>query len=266
MDGGRQAIRLQSCLATAAGNPMTLFSRKPLQCASGGWRRALLSLALPLAGCSAMVHENHHFAAYRDNVDGVREPAQFYRVTVDGSTWFSNTRYLTGYFDERAVSLFFNEIKAPANQKLFDDAMVLPGAAPGTKLTPLAPSPENGAFVMIMSTNADAVASTIGSFAESQVVADAITRMVSRDRVVAKGQSDARLTVQKAEATALVSQLDAQTKAAREANTGTQAAASYQRALTTLARSLGYTGADFDKLDDARNWFALEASRTAGTP
>ena len=229
-------------------------------------RNTWMLASIAAAGCSATVHENHYFAAYRDNVDGVREPVQFYRLTVDGNTQFSNTRYLSGYFDERAVSLFFNEIKAPANQKLFDDTMVLPGAAPGTKLTPLTPSPENGAFVMIMSTNADAVASTIGSFAESQVVADALTRMLSRDRILAKGQSDARLSVQKAEGTALVGQLEAQTNAARVAGTGKLAADNYLRALTTLARSLGYNGADFDKAEDARNWFVLDASRAGSTP
>ena len=219
-----------------------------------------------LTGCAAKIQEQHYFAAYRENVDGVREPVQFYRLAVDGSAQMSNTRYLTGYFDERAISLFFNEIKAPANQKVFDDAMVLPGAPPGTKLTPLTPSPENGALVMIMSTNADAVASTIGSFAESQVVADSITRMLNRDRVLAKAQSDARLTVQKAEGTALVSQLDAQAKAARTAGSGTDAAANYLRALTTLARGLGYNGEDFAKLDDARTWFALDASRAGVSP
>lgn len=228
-------------------------------------RCAAVCLMGALAGCSTTVKENHFFAAYRDAADGSREPVQFYRLTVDGNTQFSNTRYVTGYFDERAVSLFFNEIKAPANQKLFDENMVLPGAAAGTKLTPLTPSPENGAFVLIMSTNADAVASTIGSFAESQAVADAITRMVNRDKILAKGQSDARLTVNKAEATALVNQLDAQIQAAHNADKGSQAAASYLRALTTLARHLGYNGADFASVETARDWFTLDASRSGGT-
>jgi hypothetical protein len=220
-------------------------------------------LMLALAGCGATVNERHYFAAFRDNADGVREPVQFYRLTVDGNTKFSNTRYLAGYYDERAVSLFFNEIKAPPNQKLFDDTVPLPGAAAGTKLTPLTPTAENGAFVMIMSTNADAVASTIGSFAESQVVADALTRMLSRDRIVAKGQSDAKLVVNKAQAKALVGQLQAATRAAAAASSGTDAAAAYLRGLTALARGLRYEGADFKDVDEARTWFGLEAARSA---
>ena len=104
------------------------------------------------------------------------------------------------YFDERAIALFFNELKSTPERKLFDESVRLPGAAAGTSFEPLSPTEANGAFVLIMSTNADAIASTIGSFAESQVVADALTRIVNRDRVLAKAQSDAQLDVRKAEA------------------------------------------------------------------
>ena len=227
---------------------------------------AALAATLAVAGCSTVVQENHYFAAFKDNGSGGRDAVQFYRVSVDGNSQFANTRYLTGYFDERAVSLFFNELKSPTNQKLFDDAMVLPGAPAGTKFTPLSPSAENGAFVLIMSTNADAIASTIGSFAESQVVADALTRLLNRDRFLAKSQSDAHLSVDKAKATALLAQLTAHTQAATTATTSELAAASYRRALTVLAQPLGYRGPEFDTLAKARDWFALDAARTAVTP
>lgn len=223
---------------------------------------AVLALAAVSAGCSTTIAENHYFAAFKDKGDGDREPVQFYRLTVDGASHFANTRYLTGYFDERAVSLFFNELKSPTNQKLFDDAnLTLPGTN-GTKITPLSPTADNGAFVLIMSTNADAIANTIGSFAESQVVADSLTRLLNKDRFVAKTQSDAKVSVSKAEATALVSLMTAHTQAATNAGTGELAATSYRRALTALAQALGYKGAEFSSLEKARDWFALET--TAG--
>lgn len=230
-------------------------------------RRAALSLAgaaAALGGCSTTVSENHFFAAFVDRPGGEREPVQFYRLSVDGNSQFANTRYLTGYFDERAVSLFFNELRSPTNQKLFDDNMVLPGSS-GSKITPLSPSAENGAFVLIMSTNADAIANTIGSFAESQVVADSLTRLLNRDRFLAKTQSDAKLSINKAEATSLVAQLTVHTQAATTAQSSELAAASYRRALTALAQSLGYSGPEFSSLEKAREWFALEAAKpTAG--
>jgi len=223
---------------------------------------ASMSLTAVLAGCSTTVSENHYFAAFKERPGAEREAVQFYRLAVDGNSQFANTRYLTGYFDERAVSLFFNELKSPANQKLFDDAMTLPGSG-GTKITPLSPTADNGAFVLIMSTNADAIANTIGSFAESQVVADSLTRLLNRDRFLAKIQSDAKLSINKAEATSLVAQLTAHTEAATKAESSELAAASYRRALTALAQSLGYTGPEFSTLASARDWFALEASTTA---
>jgi hypothetical protein len=224
-----------------------------------------MAWAIALTGCSTAVSENHYFAAFRDKHGDDREAVQFYRLSVDGNSQFANTRYLTGYFDERAVSLFFNELKSPSNQKLFDEAMTLPGSG-GTKITPLSPAADNGAFVLIMSTNADAIANTIGSFAESQVVADSLTRLLNRDRFLAKTQSDAKLSINKAEATSLVAQLSAHTQAATAAATSELAAASYRRALTAMAQSLGYSGPEFSSLEKARDWFALEAfSATATT-
>lgn len=226
------------------------------------WLGAFVVVATLLAGCAAGVKEKHFFASFKEIAPGVREPVQFYRLSVQGSANFSNARYLSGFFDERAVSLFFNELKSPANSKLFDDTVKLPGAPDGTKLEALSPTPDNGAFVMILSTNADSIANAIGSFAESQVVSDAFTRMLNKDRFLAKAQSDASLSVQKAEAGALIARLDAETAAARTARTGTQATVSYIRALSALAQSLGYTGPEFAGLPAAQEWFALENARS----
>ena len=118
---------------------------------------------------------------------------------------------------------------------------------------------------MILSTNADAIANAIGSFAESQVVADAFTRILNKDRFQAKAQSDASLSVQKVEAGALIARLDAETTAASNASTGAQATVSYVRALTALAQSLGYTGPEFSGLPAAQEWFALENAQSRGT-
>ena len=230
---------------------------------SASWCSALVVSVL-LAGCAASVRENHYFAAFTTDSAGKREPQQFYRLSVDGHASFSNARYLSGFFDERAVSLFFNELKSPTNGKLFDDAVKLPGAPDGTKLQSLDPTPQEGAFVMILSTNADSIANAIGSFAESQVVSDAITRMLNKDRVQAKATSDAKLGVQKAEATALLSRLTAQTAQAASAANASDATAAYLRALTALAQSLGYTGSEFRSLGVAQEWFVLEDSRQTG--
>jgi hypothetical protein len=226
-------------------------------------RSTVVALALLLCGCAATVRENHFFAAYRTTGASQREPVQFYRVSVDGNSYFSSTRYLTGYFDERAVSLFFNEIKGTApggSRPLFCAESV----QAETKIAPLAPTSANGAFVLIMSNNVDAVANTIGSFAESQVVADALTLALNRNRVIDQSRSDALLTVDKVRATALVDRLRAQTGAATSAPRGDAAATSYLRALVVLAEGLGRSGKPFDNLTEARGWFDLELSNRGG--
>ena len=63
-----------------------------------------------------------------------------------------------------------------------------------------------------------------------------------------------------------MAQVTAHTQAATGAATSELAAASYRRALTALAQSLGYNGPEFDTLAKARDWFALDASRSGTTP
>ncbi len=228
--------------------------------------RGLLPVAaVVLAGCASVVGESHYFAAFRESAPGVREPVQFYRLQVESGSQMANARYLSGYFDERAVSLFFNELKGTPNARLFDDNQTLPGSG-GTKLKGLSPDAGDGAFMLILSTNADDIANTIGSFAESQVVADALTRLLNRDQIKAKASSDARLAIDKAEATALVTRVEAQARQATGAATGSAAAAHYLRLLSTLAQGLGRSGPEFSTLAQAQDWFALDASRKEGNP
>jgi hypothetical protein len=228
-------------------------------------RRWIAALCVTLTcGCASQVQERHYFATFSEPAPGTRVPTQFFRVSVDGSSTFANSRYLTGYFDERAVSLFFNELKGSSSGKLFLDDQKNPGT--DTKLTPLNAPAGEGAFVLIMSTNADSIANTIGSFAESQVVADSLTRVLNKDRFREKTRSDALLVVRKADGGAVISRVEFNTKAASAAGTGDLAAAAYRRALTALAQALGYSGPEFQSTAAAQAWFSLESSRSGGFP
>jgi len=117
-------------------------------------------------GC-ANIREDHYFKSYSKNA-GVA--TNYFRLTVKANADLSSARYIAGYYDERAVDLFFNEIKSAAgtNQtnpsKLFMDNQESPGS--DEVLKPLDPQ-QQGAFVMIFSTNAEAVANTIGNFAKA---------------------------------------------------------------------------------------------------
>ncbi|MEM1196505.1 MAG: hypothetical protein AAGH57_10415 [Pseudomonadota bacterium] len=147
----------------------------------------VLTAAL-VTGCAGRFHETHHFATVNQETG---EAVNFFRLDVEGGVNIANARYIAGYYDERAVDLFFNEVDSkPINSSGSPSTLT---ATPGIlgvadcngktqeecdallekrlKLVPIgAKSTNEGAFVMILSTNAESVADTIGSFAESDVV------------------------------------------------------------------------------------------------
>lgn len=216
-------------------------------------------LALLLGGCAATIHETHFLPSYAPSDDRQVNPVNFFRLQVDGTASLTNARYLSGFFDERAVDLFFNEMKAPTNQKLFDETIKPPGQPANEAFKPLTPTTD-GAYVLILSTNADSIANVIGSFAESQVVADALTRAFNKDRFAAKAQSDVEVSTLTARAKLATDRVKLGLESAKVATNDAAARTAYQRSLLALAQALGYRGAEFKDFADARRWFELEAT------
>jgi hypothetical protein len=217
----------------------------------------IMVIGLIMSGCTASINETHYFASFNKASDTPTEPVNFFRLKVHGSASFSSARYLTGFYDERAVDLFFNEIRSDKqnNTKLFDANLKEPVTQDSIK--PLSPSTSNGAYVLIMSTSADSIANAIGSFAESEVVAEAITNLIAKEKIKEKIESDAEISIAVSRGTALESQLsillsDAKTK------TGAQASKkAYLRVLNALGRSLGHNNS-FESFENARQWFQIE--------
>ena len=138
------------------------------------------------AGCAVTFKEDHYFQ--QQNKAG--DVTNYYRLQVSGYGALSSARYVSGFYDERAVDLFFNELKVEqtgtsTDKTLFKDAQKNPGSDETIK--PLDPG-AHGAFVMILSTNASSVARTIGQFSENQIVADAITNLMNRDALLSKAE------------------------------------------------------------------------------
>ena len=166
-------------------------------------RKAVLSLcsAALVSACSANFQEQHYFkSASGEN---------YYRLRVKGKVRMSKARYLTGYYDERALDLFFNELKTTGQtseqesriQRLFEPNQILPGT--DEKLVPLV---EGGAFVLILSSNASSVADAIGQFAENQVVGDSLAQLLNRDLIVDSREKKATFELEQTPAAASTSQ------------------------------------------------------------
>lgn len=124
----------------------------------------LLSALLLTSGCATSFTEDHYFKSVSASSG---RPTNYFRLRIHGRACFSSARYIAGYYDERAVDLFFDEMKSASSQ---DDAKIeslFQGGEidlVGEKIAPLPPAPEHGAFLMIFNTNAKAVANAIGAF------------------------------------------------------------------------------------------------------
>lgn len=223
---------------------------------------AVWLLALAFTASCASFHEEHYFVAR----DPVGTPVNFFRLCIDGNTGLSRMRYLSGYYDERAVDLYFNEVKnAPDAASsgeippLFTPNLKNPGT--DTTLTPLTPAEGHGALLMIFSSNPNTVANTIGQFAETQQAADAITNLVNhgklgelRSQARQQATTSLRFTAAATELTTLLTTFPTTvTTAADQAQARTSALAT----LKSLAISLGGDGS-FTTFPEANTWFAAQ--------
>jgi hypothetical protein len=230
-------------------SPATFARRIPILVAT------VAAMALTLAGCTGFSQVYHFQSAPAS--DGV---PNFFRVKVEGDAQTARARFLAGFYDERAVDLYFNEVKSGNGEirKLLEDNQKEPGDA-GVVIKPLSPDAMRGSFVMIFSTNPKAVADTIGSFAESQLVAEALTNLLNKKEVeaarlltAAQGSQDAVTTALASELAALVPAAPAEGTAppSKEALTRT-----YLRVLEVISRQSGGP-ASFADLAAAKAWLA----------
>lgn len=205
-------------------------------------------LSLLLASC-AQFDETHYFKTV--NLE-TGEPVNYFKLRVEGRAGFSTARYVAGFYDERAVDLFFNELKgsqSTTSAQLFVDNQKSPGT--NTVLAPLDPT-QRGAFVMILSTNATSVANTIGAFADNNVVADAVTNLINRNQVQNQARSDASLAVTQRRGAAISSELTTLFNAVP--NTGSKAArGAYLDILNAISRALNAPQA-FKTIEEAEQW------------
>lgn len=211
-----------------------------------------------LAGCVGFSQVYHFQSA--PSADGV---PNFFRVKVTGDAETARARFLAGFYDERAVDLYFNEVKSGNGdiRKIFEDNQKEPGDA-NSVVKPLTPDGARGSFVMIYSTNPKAVADTIGSFAESQLVAEALTNLLNKKEVEAARALTATRSVNDATATSLAEELAALVPAAPADGAAVPSQASltrtYLRTLEVISRNSGGP-ASFVDLAAAKAWLATRA-------
>ncbi|MBL7739586.1 MAG: hypothetical protein JNK14_10220 [Chitinophagaceae bacterium] len=123
--------------------------------------RSLASLIIfPLviiSGCQS-ARELHYFKS-----DG-----NYYRLKINEKSFASKARYLSGYFDERAVDKYFSEMSQP------DSAKVVQW---------LTNHGENVKLVMILSTNSNSISEQIGNLANNEDLLETVARLANKDKI-----------------------------------------------------------------------------------
>ncbi len=229
----------------------------------------LISLGLG-AGCSTF-RDTHYFRSFNE---ATGESSNYFRLEISGGAKFSSARYVSGYYDERAVDLFFNELRvgpvveasgnSPGSNKeaLFTGIPVPSNTT--EKIKPLDPT-THGAFVMILSTDASAVANAIGQFSESNVVAESITNLVNRDKITAAREQQAWQSVDSGRVAAVAVELQSMFgKVPPDGGTSKEEMKqSYLRILNVIGAALGRQTA-FNEIDEANIWLKERRSLIGG--
>jgi hypothetical protein len=131
-------------------------------------------IALLLAGCMSRFSERHFFKSE----DAYGNPVNYYKLSVSGANFLSSTRYLSGYFDEKAVDAYFNQFSQP-DKGLFEGTI----KAEGTNIRPVDDVLGTRKLVLLLSSNSDAIAQQIGQFANNEAIMGDLTRLIYRDHI-----------------------------------------------------------------------------------
>lgn len=173
---------------------------------------------------------------------------------------FSGARYIAGIYDDRAVTMFFNEAERAGDKiavrPLFKKDLKEPG---GEQFKPLSPTVDNGTFVMVLSTNAKAVTDAIGQFAENQVAADAISRLVSGPRFQELNEVSQETDRSLRRGSAVAAEIGALFDLIPATPDSAEAERRFLDILSAIARAKG-SSAGFDTLKSAEIWFAAQSA------
>jgi hypothetical protein len=170
-------------------------------------RYRVLDLLLPLAAvltltsCSQF-HESYLFRSGRPG------KANYYRVTISGTTTFTSSQFAAGLYDAEAVDALFGELKGPGKRVSIDSAFA-PSPDPNNPASDPAPASQgltlvamsdseaktkpmqtldgktvkDQKFVFFLSSNANAFINAIQTYVDSQRIQTAMVSLMIKDDV-----------------------------------------------------------------------------------
>ena len=213
-----------------------------------------LVFGLALQGCTVSHKEIRHLKSSGDSPN-------YFRVEVKTNALMTKSTYSSGFYDERALDIFLNEQSTSTDNSVSEVTTTeVADAEPNEKSKKSANIQtvnSQGVYAYIFSTNADAIASTIGAFAENQVVADHIVALLNRGKLERMAEEDLRIEMGLSQSSSVRAELEALVNAIPDdqsaAPNGT-VLSSYYNLLNAIARALG-SNKRFDSLESAREFF-----------
>ena len=204
-----------------------------------------------LAGCASSFSEKHFFKS----VDAQGNPVNYYRLNVEGRTSLASARYLSGYFDEKAVDAYFNQITQPRDASFRDVVN-----SDGKDIQPLSDDLKGRKLVLLLSSNSDAIAQQIGQFANNQAVMADLTRLIYHDRIIDAREAQTAANLQQSRGKALANigeRIIAKISDTADAATIESNILFY---VNRLAAEFGNT-TPIRSLDDAKTWLEYNRAR-----
>ena len=137
----------------------------------------VLSLAT-LVSCSSFSEEHYFKDRVTSSTNGdVNIVPNYYKVKICGYSFLSSSRYVSGYFDQNAINLYFNEIVQPENAKLFNTK------TDADNNNSLVTNEAGNELVVVLSSNAKAVTEYIGSIAKNQNILNSIAQITQKEKI-----------------------------------------------------------------------------------
>lgn len=214
--------------------------------------------AVLLTRCATGFQETHYFKSVNPKTG---EAVNFFKITIDGTTSMTKSRYVSGFYNQKAVEYFFNEFRSPASQELRLEPV---GVATNDRRA----DGEEGAFVLILSTNAKAVADTIGEMTDNEALTKAFNRLLRSDDIEAAERALASVEAVSDAARGSYSDI---TRTVADLDGLVQAGASSERLKQQAVRIVGAIAAALGHADaitsfaDAKSWLKFEKEPNAET-
>jgi 3D (Asp-Asp-Asp) domain-containing protein len=101
----------------------------------------------------------------------------YYKVNISGYSLLSSSRYVSGYFDQNAIDLYFNETVQPENAKLQNTKI------DSDNNKALITNEIGNELVLVLSTNAKAVTEQIGNIAKNQTILNSLAQLTQKDKI-----------------------------------------------------------------------------------